>query len=582
MTTAWSYLRVSTARQVNKGYNPDGYSLPAQREANQRKATDLGAEVTAEFIERGETGRTIDRPEFQRMLALMRENPPDYLIVHKLDRWARNTEDDVLLNIKIRQAGARLISATENIDETPGGRMLRGILSSINEYYSANLATEVAKGMGQKVAQGGTIGRAPIGYLNTEERLPDGRAVRTVIIDPERAPLIRLAFELYATGDYGLYALIEILTEHGLRTLPNKNHSGKPLGLSQISRILKNPYYVGDVTFHGVVYAGRHQPLVSRQLFDQVQEVLAAHHKAGEKEWVHSHYLKGTAYCGRCGSRLCLTLAKSAYLYFFCLGRHKGNGCDFKYLPVEVVEERVAELYAMPQIPRHELAAIRDDLRAYLSRDTEQRKREAERQRRRLARLEDQRHKLLRAHLADAVPLDLLKIEQERISHEISQAQTLLARAETDYGEVMDTFDQAAKLLSGLDEATYWSLPTLSRRRVNQTVFHRILVHQDLETSVERTELGQRFEDARPAVDLGHSYQRRSTTNPNSLSGGAGSNVLHLERVTGIEPASRAWKARALPLSYTRVGPLAGRAAGASLAVRRARWRQGERTTGHT
>jgi site-specific DNA recombinase len=129
-----------------------------------------------------------------------------------------------------------------------------------------------------------------------------------------------------------------------------------------------------------------------------------------------------------------------------------------------------SELYATPQIPAEELAAIREDLRAYLSRDTEQRKREAERQRRRLARLEDERHKLLRAHLADAVPLDLLKAEQDRISREISQAQTLLARAEADYCEVMDTFDQAANL-ANLDEATYWSLPPLSRRLVNQTVF---------------------------------------------------------------------------------------------------------------
>src|SRR6266496_2698542 len=86
-----------------------------------------------------------------------------------------------------------------------------------------------------------------------------------------------------------------------------------------------------------------------------------------------------------------------------------------------------------------------------------QAKREAERQRRRLAHLEDERHKLLRAHLADAVPLDLLKAEQDRISREIGQAETLLARAEADYGEVLDTFDQAANLLANLDEATYWS-----------------------------------------------------------------------------------------------------------------------------
>jgi hypothetical protein len=86
-------------------------------------------------------------------------------------------------------------------------------------------------------------------------------------------------------------------------------------------------------------------------------------------------------------------------------------------------------------------------------------------------------------------------------------------------GAPVETFDQAANLVANLDEATYWSLPPLSRRLVNQTVFQRILVHQDLETTVDRTELGQRFEDARSVMDQGRSYQRRSTTNPHPLSG---------------------------------------------------------------
>jgi hypothetical protein len=114
---------------------------------------------------------------------------------------------------------------------------------------------------------------------------------------------------------------------------------------------------------------------------------------------------------------------------------------------------------------------------------------------------------------------------------------------------------QAANLLTGLDEATYWNLPPLSRRLVNQTVLQRILVHQDLETTVERTELGQRFEDARSVADPARSYERRSTTNPNPLSGGPGSNVLPLERARGIEPPLQAWEACVLPLNYARWRP---------------------------
>ena len=88
----------------------------------------------------------------------------DYVIVHKLDRLARNRADDVALNQRFDDLGIRLISTSENIDQTPGGMLLHGIMSSIAEFYSRNLANEVKKGMGEKARNGGCIGRAPLGY----------------------------------------------------------------------------------------------------------------------------------------------------------------------------------------------------------------------------------------------------------------------------------------------------------------------------------------------------------------------------------------------------------------------------------
>lgn len=99
--------------------------------------------------------------------------------------------------------GVTLVSATESIDQTPsGGMLVHGIMSSIAEFYSRNLATEVTKGLTQKVAQGGTPpGRAPIGYLNVRRTDDQGREIRTVEVDAERAPLIAWAFERYAEGE---------------------------------------------------------------------------------------------------------------------------------------------------------------------------------------------------------------------------------------------------------------------------------------------------------------------------------------------------------------------------------------------
>ncbi len=100
----------------------------------------------------------------------------------------------------LKKRGVTLISATESIDESPVGQLMQGLLEAFNEYRSAKHGANIAYKMGQNAKTGGTLGRAPIGYLNTIDRF-DGREIRAVGIDPERAPFVKLAFGLYATGD---------------------------------------------------------------------------------------------------------------------------------------------------------------------------------------------------------------------------------------------------------------------------------------------------------------------------------------------------------------------------------------------
>lgn len=152
-TNAIIYLRVSTKEQAEKGGSAEGFSIPAQREACLQKAEGLRAVVVDEFSDRGESARSADRPALKAMLKQLadpEQTPVDYIIVHKIDRLARNRADDVAINLAIRGAGATLVSCTESIDETPSGILMHGIMSSLAEYYSANLAHEVKKGSLQK------------------------------------------------------------------------------------------------------------------------------------------------------------------------------------------------------------------------------------------------------------------------------------------------------------------------------------------------------------------------------------------------------------------------------------------------
>ncbi|WP_260282928.1 recombinase family protein [Propionibacterium freudenreichii] len=130
------------------------------------------------------------------------------------------------------------MSATESIDQTPSGMLVHGIMSSIAEFYSRNLATEVSKGLSQKIAQGGTPMRAPIGYLNVRKTDENGREIRTVEVDPERVPLIRWAFEHYAEGETSVTGLLRDLTARGLITVPTPKRPSKPLGKNTLYKLL--------------------------------------------------------------------------------------------------------------------------------------------------------------------------------------------------------------------------------------------------------------------------------------------------------------------------------------------------------
>lgn len=126
----------------------------------------------------------------------------DYLIVHKVDRLARNRGDDIDIQRILDEANVRLVSVLETIDNTPSGMLLHGIMSSIAEFYSRNLATEVKKGLTEKVKSGGTPNKAPLGYKNIRGYDEMGRRNSRVELDPERAPLIVLAFKEYAANKW--------------------------------------------------------------------------------------------------------------------------------------------------------------------------------------------------------------------------------------------------------------------------------------------------------------------------------------------------------------------------------------------
>ena len=417
------------------------------------------------------------------MLAyLAQDGGVDYVIVHKLDRLARNRADDVEITRAFDEAGVRLVSTSENIDQTPGGMLLHGIMSSIAEFYSRNLAAEVVKGLSQKARAGGTIGRAPLGYLNRQGRDSQGRQARWVDVDPVRGPLITQAFTEYATDRWTLSTLTDHLTAQGLTTAPTPSRPSHPLGHNKLLTILRNPYYRGIVTYQGVHYPGKHQPLIDEATWQRVQTVLSQH-RHGERQRIHNHHLKTTVRCGQCGGRLIIHHAKARngqiYPYFVCSYRQRHRDqCSFKAVLIDEVDARIADLYRHIHITPDERRTIEKYLRGELDHIYARQHTHIQKLTTQARKLKTQQAKLLEAHYADAIPLDLFKTEQARLTRELNQISRELAALTADREHLEHRLEEALALLEHCHRLyTHPHTPPSLKKLLNTVFFTDILIN---------------------------------------------------------------------------------------------------------
>lgn len=336
------YARVSTEKQSEKGL-----SIPAQLQAMRDHARQRGWSVVEEFIEPGASARTADRPALQRLLALVREStsPLDVVLVHKIDRLARNVYDHATIKALLEQRGVRLASVVENTDDSVSGQLVENIMASIAQFYSANLADEVRKGMKQKVLGGGWPHQPPRGYVVT--RTGNGRESK-IEIHPREGPLVRRAFELYATGAYSLKALVRRLATDGLTA-----RNGRPIAVSYLRRLLVNPFYAGRLRWGSLEAPGKHEALVSARVLEQVQASIEQRHKnPGTKGSVVGFPLRGVALCSTCRGRM--TAERHGRWGYYRCGRNafKSMACRAKFSNAKCAHDAFERLCQQVRLTR--------------------------------------------------------------------------------------------------------------------------------------------------------------------------------------------------------------------------------------
>lgn len=279
--------------------------------------------VVEELVER-ETAKKPGRPIFNRMLERIEHGEAEGILAWHPDRLSRNSVDAgriIWMNdIKVIAA---LRFPTYWFEPTAQGKFSLSLMSSQSKYYIDNLSENIRRGQRQKVKSGIWPMVAPVGYLNDH-------ASKTIHPDPLRGPLIRKAFELYATGEYTLDRLTETVNDLGLIS-----RSGDSLSRSQYHRLLRNPIYHGLIDYKGELYQGKHEPLITKALFDAVGLIATETSKPRNPKFKPYLY-RGLIRCGECG-RLVTTETQKGNNYLRCSKWHMN--CSQPYLR----EERLAD-----------------------------------------------------------------------------------------------------------------------------------------------------------------------------------------------------------------------------------------------
>lgn len=341
---AVAYARFSSNNQREE-------SIDAQLRAIREYCERENIELIAEFKDEAQSGKTDDREDFQNMINKLLKGhiQADYVLVHKFNRFARNKFDSALYKKKLRDVDVKVVSVSQKIDDTPEGELLEGFLETIDQYYSANLAAEVRKGLRENALKGKHAGGQVLFGYSLDE---DGYYVPN-----ENAKIVKRIFEEYVQG-YPKTEICERLNKEGYR-----NQRGKPFNTRTLYDLLRNEKYIGNyvytidkketVRLDGIIK----DPPIDKQLWSTVQELCKdASEKAQARQRTQKrfYYLTGKAYCEECGSKICANGSKRSNghknkhgklnYYYQCVGKvkHK-NGCKNPALNKDWVEPRVLQ-----------------------------------------------------------------------------------------------------------------------------------------------------------------------------------------------------------------------------------------------
>lgn len=320
------YARYSSDNQTEQ-------SIEGQIRACKEYAEKEGITILNTYIDRAMSAKTDNRPEFQRMIRESAKGLFDIVLVWSLDRFARNRYDSAHNKHLLAKNNVRLVSVTQPIANTPEGQLMESILEGYAEYFSAELAVKVNRGMRENALKGKwNGGNVPFGY-QIENQL--------YVIDPLTAPIVREIFEYYSNGKT-IKTIANRLNSKGIRS-----KGGGEMNIDRVTYILKNRRYLGEYKFKDIVLENAFEAIVSKELFDEVQIKMQKNKKAPSRlKALDEHYLLTTKlFCGKCGAMMTGESGNGrngVHRYYMCYGKRKKK-CDMGRIRKKWIEDLVVQ-----------------------------------------------------------------------------------------------------------------------------------------------------------------------------------------------------------------------------------------------
>lgn len=335
MKTAVIYARYSSDSQTEQ-------SIEGQLRVCEEYAQKNNILILNTYIDRAMTGTNDNRPDFQRMLKDSNRHEWNYVLVYKLDRFSRNKYESTIHKRTLKNNGVKLISAMENIPDTPEGIILESLLEGMNQYYSAELSQKVRRGMKETRLKGNFTG----GYLIYGYSVEN----RKVVINEEQAEVVRYIFEQYSLGVY-VKDIIKSLTAKGIY-----NH-GKPFARNTVYNILKSEKYSGIYRHDGEVFENIYPQIVPTEVYERVRAKIDEN-KYGKRSVEVVYLLRQKMKCGYCGMPISAETGTSkngqVKRYYKCLGRKRGSDCKKSMIGKDFLENLIVnttiEELSRPQV----------------------------------------------------------------------------------------------------------------------------------------------------------------------------------------------------------------------------------------